>query len=129
MSTLRERGFGLAIASSAKRDEMEQMLTVTGLSSLIQEKTAGDEVDDSKPDPDVIIAALQRLRVDPHRAIMIGDTPYDVEASRAAGVPCVAFRSGGWRDSDLAGAIAIYHGPSHLLARLDSSPLSIPYVP
>jgi len=48
---------------------------------------------------------------------MVGDTPYDVEAAARAGVSMIAFRSGGWTDADLAGARAIYDGPSDLLAR------------
>jgi HAD superfamily hydrolase (TIGR01509 family) len=127
VSTLRDRGFALAVASSAKREELEEMLTLIGLDALLPKKIAGDEVDESKPEPDVILAALGRLHVSPPEAIMIGDTPYDVEAAQAAGVPCIAFRSGGWRDSDLVGAVAIYHGTAHLLARLESSPLQVSY--
>jgi phosphoglycolate phosphatase-like HAD superfamily hydrolase len=54
---------------------------------------------------------------------MIGDTPYDVEAARRAGVAIIAFRSGGWSDRDLDGALAVYDGPADLLARIDASPL------
>jgi phosphoglycolate phosphatase-like HAD superfamily hydrolase len=57
-------------------------------------------------------------------AIMLGDTPYDVQAARAAGVGCVAFRSGGWQDPDLAGALAVYDDPADLLARFDASPFA-----
>jgi phosphoglycolate phosphatase-like HAD superfamily hydrolase len=55
---------------------------------------------------------------------MLGDTPYDIEAAGRAGVKALAFRSGGWRDADLKGAIAIYHGPWDLLAGLDASPIA-----
>ena len=55
---------------------------------------------------------------------MIGDTPYDIEAAERAGVPTIAFRSGGWPDKDLAGATAIYDGPADFLAHLDESPLA-----
>jgi Predicted phosphatases len=54
---------------------------------------------------------------------MIGDTPYDVEAAARAGVRCIGFRSGGWNDDRLNGAIAIYDGPADLLAHYDESPL------
>ncbi len=54
---------------------------------------------------------------------MIGDTPYDVEAAQRAGVAVIGFRSGGWNDDDLKGAIAIYDGPADLLERIDDSPL------
>jgi hypothetical protein len=54
---------------------------------------------------------------------MIGDTPYDVEAARRARLDAIAFRSGGWKDQDLRGAVAIYDGPADLLERLDESAL------
>jgi phosphoglycolate phosphatase-like HAD superfamily hydrolase len=54
---------------------------------------------------------------------MIGDTPYDIEAARRAGLDAIAFRSGGWGDADLDGAIAIYDGPWDLLAQIEESPL------
>jgi phosphoglycolate phosphatase-like HAD superfamily hydrolase len=55
---------------------------------------------------------------------MIGDTPYDIEAAGRAGVRTIAFRSGGWADDNLRGALAIYDGPWDLLAHLDQSPLA-----
>ena len=65
--------------------------------------------------------ALQRAHASPADAVMMGDTPYDIEACVRAGVPIIAFRCGGWTDDDLRGAIAIYDGPWDLLSRLESS--------
>lgn len=73
---------------------------------------------------DIIHAALEQARCEAAEAVMIGDTPYDVEAATRAGVRVIAFRCGGCRDEDLRGAIAIYDGPADLLVRLDESPLS-----
>ena len=56
-------------------------------------------------------------------AVMLGDTPYDIESASGAGVRVIAFRSGGWDDADLGGAIATYDGPADLLAQYDRSPL------
>jgi phosphoglycolate phosphatase-like HAD superfamily hydrolase len=64
------------------------------------------------------------LGCDARDAIMVGDTPYDVEAARGAGLDCVAFRCGGWTDGDLVGAVAVYDGPQDLLQQLDRSPLA-----
>jgi phosphoglycolate phosphatase-like HAD superfamily hydrolase len=86
--------------------------------------TSSDDAEGSKPDPDIVQAALQRARVPAADALMVGDTPYDVEAAARAGVRLIAFRCGGWTDPDLRGAIAIYDGPWDLLARLDDSPLA-----
>jgi phosphoglycolate phosphatase-like HAD superfamily hydrolase len=55
---------------------------------------------------------------------MIGDTPYDIAAAARAGVRTIAFRSGGWRDEDLRGAVAIYDGPEHLWREYDASVLA-----
>ena len=85
--------------------------------------TSSDDAEESKPEPDIINAALKRAAVSPAAAIMIGDTPYDVEASLRAGVPIIALRCGGWSDADLHGAVTIYDGPWDLLAHIDASPL------
>jgi HAD superfamily hydrolase (TIGR01509 family) len=123
LHALRARGFRLAVASSAERDELEPLLRIAGADGLLEGKASGDDVDRSKPDPDAVSVALRRLRCAPAEAVMIGDTPYDVEAARRAGVDCIAFRSGGWGDHDLADAIAVYDGPLDLYQRLDASPL------
>jgi phosphoglycolate phosphatase-like HAD superfamily hydrolase len=74
----------------------------------------------SKPDPDAIEAALGRLGVEPGAALMVGDSPYDVEAAHRAHVGAIAVRCGGWEDRDLEGAIAIYDSPKAILADYDT---------
>ena len=78
----------------------------------------------SKPDPDIVTAALKRLGEPPAQAVMVGDTPYDVEAARAAGIGSLAFRCGGWDDAGLEGALAVYDGPMELLQRYGQSVLA-----
>lgn len=119
VAALQARGLTVVAASSAKEGELRPLLEIAGASSLVGNATSSDDAEESKPDPDIIQAALARARSVPARAVMIGDTPYDVEAARRAGVAVVAFRCGGWGDADLNGAIAIYDGPWDLLARLD----------
>jgi phosphoglycolate phosphatase-like HAD superfamily hydrolase len=120
---MREAGLKLAVASSAQPDELQALLRIAGADDLIEGASSAGEAQSSKPDPDVVHAALGRLRLGASRVLMIGDTPYDVEAAARAGVKAVAFRSGGWDDARLAGAIAIYDGPADLLAGFDASPL------
>jgi HAD superfamily hydrolase (TIGR01509 family) len=124
LQDLRRRGFRLAVASSAKEEELEPLLRIAGAHDLIESATSADDAESSKPDPDVIHAALQRLGRAPGEAVMIGDTPYDAEAARRGGVDCVGFRCGGWDGAALATAIAVYDGPWDLLRRLDESPLA-----
>lgn len=123
VASLRARGYRTVAASSAKGEELERLLDVAGATTHFDATTSSDDADASKPDPDIIVAALARAEVAPEAAIMIGDTPYDIEAAARAGVRCIAFRCGGWSDDDLAGALAIYDGPADLLAQLDESPL------
>lgn len=126
VGALRRRGLTPTVASSAHRDELRQLLAIAGTPSLLDEAATSDDADGSKPDPDIVQAALAHAGVTPREAIMVGDTPYDVEAARRAGVGAVAVRSGGWSDADLAGALAIYDGPWDLLAHLAGSPIVRP---
>jgi beta-phosphoglucomutase-like phosphatase (HAD superfamily) len=119
-----KRGYKAVAASSAQREELSALLQVAGAASLMDDWTSSDDADASKPEPDIIHAALRRVRVEPRAAVMIGDTPYDVAAARRAGVAMIAFRCGGWLDPDLVGAVEIYDGPADLLARLDRSLLA-----
>jgi HAD superfamily hydrolase (TIGR01509 family) len=120
---LRRDGQALAVASSAQPDELGTLLEIAGAHDLIEERTSSGDVEQSKPEPDVVVTALRRLRLPASAAVMIGDTPYDVEAALRARVAIIGFRSGGWTDRDLEGSLAVYDGPADLLARLESSPL------
>lgn len=119
VSAVQARGFDAVAASSAKRDELEALLKIAGALSLLGDSASGDDAEQSKPDPDIIDAALKKTHVGAAEALMIGDTPYDIEAAARAGVGTVAFRCGGWNDAALQGAIAIYDGPWELLGRLN----------
>jgi HAD superfamily hydrolase (TIGR01509 family) len=121
---LRDDGFQLAVASSAKRDELQALLQRAGVDDLIPVRTSSDDADESKPDPDIVHAAMERVKADPRRTIMIGDTPYDVEAANRAGISIVALECGGWRRDDLRGAIAVCADPADLVARYEESPLA-----
>lgn len=117
-------GLRAIAASSAQKDELRALLALAGATSLMDGSTSSDDADESKPEPDIVHAALQQAGVEAGHAVMIGDTPYDVAAARRAGVTIVAFRCGGWLDPDLVGAIEVYDGPWDLLARIDESPLA-----
>ncbi|HMJ57315.1 MAG TPA: HAD family hydrolase [Polyangiaceae bacterium] len=116
----------LVAATSAKEDEMNALLEKTGAADLFFRATSSDDAERSKPDPDIVCAALRKAGCRPSAAIMLGDTPYDVEAASKAGVRIVALRSGGWSDGDLRGAVAIYDDPQSLLMQYDASPLGRP---
>jgi phosphoglycolate phosphatase-like HAD superfamily hydrolase len=121
---LHRKGFRLGVASSAKKDELEPLLRICGAENLIGPRTSSDDADQSKPDPDIVQAALEHLRLPPQEALMLGDTPYDVEAGRQARVGVIALRCGGWGNRHLTGAVAIYDDPADLLAHYPTSPLT-----
>lgn len=126
LARFKKAGLELVVATSANRDELNCLLDQAGLEELVDKKTSSSDAAQSKPDPDIITAALERGRLSADEAIMLGDTPYDVDAAGRAGVRSVAFRCGGWPDRALGGAIAIYDDASDLLRRFDSSPFMAP---
>ena len=114
-------GFTLVVASSAKEDELGPLLERAGVQDLIARRTSSDDAENSKPDPDIVAAAIKQAGCPKDRAIMIGDTPYDVTAARRAGIEIVGFECGGWTREALAGAVAVYRDPAHLLAEYERS--------
>lgn len=124
LERLRDDGYTLAVATSASKDDMDGLLKQVGIRDLIDEKTSSSDAEESKPDPDIVQAALEAAGAKPEEATMLGDTPYDVEASGRAGVRCVALRCGGWGDAELGDAVAVYDDPSDLLARYAESPFA-----
>jgi phosphoglycolate phosphatase-like HAD superfamily hydrolase len=117
-------GFELVVATSAKVDEVRALLEQAGVSDLIQLASSADDAERSKPDPDIVRAALRLSGSQAAHSAMIGDTPYDVEAAARARVPAIALRCGGWwDDAALAQATAIYDDPADLLAHFEESPL------
>jgi HAD superfamily hydrolase (TIGR01509 family) len=121
---MQNEGLQLIIASSATEQEMEILLKVAQVDDLLHEATTSSDAEESKPDPDIVEAALHRAHLAADRTVMLGDTPYDVEAAAKAGVEVIAFRTGGFSDEQLSGAIAIYNDPADLLAHYDQSPLA-----
>ena len=123
---VRSRGLTCAAVSSASGDEIAELLSAAGVADLMDFVVSGDDADRSKPDPDLVAIALDRVGVSASEAIMIGDTPYDIQAATRAGVGSIALRcGGGWSDRDFAGALAIYDDPADLSSKLDSSPITV----
>jgi phosphoglycolate phosphatase-like HAD superfamily hydrolase len=114
-------GYSLTVASSAKEEELKPLLERAHASDLLAATTSSDDAEESKPDPDIVQAALKRVKCKPAEAIMLGDTPYDIEAARRAGVAIVALECGGWSAPDLSGAIEVYKDPADLLQHYDTS--------
>jgi HAD superfamily hydrolase (TIGR01509 family) len=120
---LRVRADGLKpiVATSAKDEELKGLLKAAHVEDLMEEKATASDAKRSKPDPDIVHAAIEESGIPAAQLVMIGDTPYDVEAAAKADVRTIAFRSGGWSDDALRGAVEIYDGPDDLLTHYDSS--------
>lgn len=114
-------GFVLAVASSAKEDELGPLLEHARVKDLIPLTTSSDDAENSKPDPDIVIAAVKKAGTQKARTVMIGDTPYDVAAAKRAGIEIVGFECGGWTREALAGAVAVYRDPADLLEKYEQS--------
>ena len=123
---VRERGHRLVLASSGKADQVEHHLDLLDARDLAEAWTTSDDVEASKPAPDLLQTALRKLGEPTDApAVMVGDSVFDVQAARRAGMPAYVVRSGGFGDDELrgAGAVELYDTPADLAAALDGTPL------
>lgn len=118
-------GRKVVLVSSAGGDELAAMRAALDADDAIDDATSGDDVDRTKPAADLIEQGLRRAGVPPQEAVFVGDTVWDMQACRKAGLTCVGVLSGGVPRADLreAGAIAVYDGPADLAHHLSDSPL------
>jgi HAD superfamily hydrolase (TIGR01509 family) len=121
---LKEAGLKMVVASSSKRRELQTLLRAALVDDLIRDVTSSSDIQQTKPAPDTVRMALDKLGLPPEQVLMLGDTPYDIESGRKAGVSVVAVRCGGWSDAALQEAVAVYDNPADLTAHFDSSPLA-----
>lgn len=120
---LQRRGCSLVMATSATGGDLKALLRAAGIADVIDAAATSDDAEASKPDPDIVHAALKKARLSAERATMIGDTPYDLLAAHAAGVQIVAVRCGGWKEPELSEAQAVYDDPADILHHLNDEPL------
>ena len=112
---LKSKATKLAVATSASPEELEALLEVVEAAHIFDAKITAEDVGRSKPDPDSVSLAVRKLGLKPIDCVMVGDSVYDTEAARRAGVRFIGLRCGGWRDTQLQPAIAVYSGPAELL--------------
>jgi HAD superfamily hydrolase (TIGR01549 family) len=120
---LKVEGRQVVLASSAKAREVDHYLDLLDVRDLVDGWTTSADVERTKPEPDLVIAALDRLDTD--AAVMIGDTPWDARAAERAGVPTIAVLTGGFSEQELreAGAVAVFTSIVELRRDLASTPL------
>jgi HAD superfamily hydrolase (TIGR01509 family) len=124
---LRDRGRRTVLASSAKADEVEHYLELLDAREIVDGWTTSADVEETKPAPDLVHAALERVGADGDEpAVMVGDTPWDIKAAQKAGVPTLAVVTGGFSEQELrdAGAADVFESVADLESRLDATPFS-----
>jgi HAD superfamily hydrolase (TIGR01509 family) len=120
---LKARGLVVVLASSAPMEELDHYLELLGGRELADAWTTKDDVEESKPAPDLVAAALEKAGTED--ALMIGDTRWDIEAAAKVGLATVCVVTGGWSRQELedAGAVAVFESVDELRQRLDETPL------
>jgi HAD superfamily hydrolase (TIGR01549 family) len=123
MVDLQRMGRRIVLASSAKPDEVEHYLDLLDARGLADAWTTAGDVESTKPEPDLVHAALERAGTD--SAVMVGDSTWDCEAAQRAGVQTIAVLTGGFSEQELgdAGAVAVFHSIEELRRRLPQTPL------
>ena len=120
-----DAGIRIAMASSAEKSELDVYLKIVDIAEFIEKKTSTDDAKQSKPEPDIFLAALEKLKLPPEQTIALGDTPWDAISAGRAGVRTIGLECGGWSEADLqkAGCIEVYRDPADLLSKLKHSRL------
>ncbi len=122
---VKEDGKEIALASSAKDEEIDFYMKLLRIEDLVEAEAGADDAEKSKPHPDIFEAAVERLDVRPAEAIAVGDTPYDADAAGRLRIKTIGMRCGGFPEAELisAGCVAMYDDPADLLARYEESVL------
>jgi phosphoglycolate phosphatase-like HAD superfamily hydrolase len=139
LQSVKERGARIALATSAKPDQVEHLVDLLDARKLVDAWTTSEDVETTKPAPDLIAVALQRLGLDPTvnagmdagtdtgtGTVMVGDSVWDCHAAGRLGIPTLALRSGGYGADELteAGAARVFESPADLVEHLDETPLA-----
>jgi HAD superfamily hydrolase (TIGR01549 family) len=124
VTDLLERDVAVVLASSAPMEELDVYLDLLDVRTLVDDWTTKDDVERTKPEPDLVKAALGKA--EGADAVMVGDTKWDVEAAGKVGVPTVCVMTGGWSRQELldAGAVVVFESVDELRSRLDETPLA-----
>jgi len=125
ISDLRRRGHKVLLASSARREEVERYRQMIDPDGLADGWTCEADVEQTKPQPDLVEVALRKAGADAKEGVMIGDSPWDARAAERAGVQTIAVMCGGFSREELlqAGAVAVYESVAQLRRALDETSL------
>ena len=121
---LKNRGHAVVLASSAKKHEVEHYLELLDARELADDWTTSDDVEATKPEPDLVVAAVEKAGGG--EAVMVGDSTWDCEAAKRAGLETIAVLTGGFSEAELrdAGALVVYSSIKDLRESIDETPLA-----
>ena len=116
-------GLAVALASSARQQDLEALRSALSADDFIDAATSANDAENSKPEPDILVAALEAVQVPASAAVYVGDAVWDVMAASRLGIPTIALTCGGTSEAELrdVGAVEVYGGPRELLENLGSS--------
>jgi HAD superfamily hydrolase (TIGR01509 family) len=116
----------VVLATSAPDDELVTLRKALDADDAIDGQTSADDVDRSKPDPEVFLSAMKRFSIDPRRALAVGDSVWDVKAARAAGIGCITVESGGFSQHELneAGSLHVYRDVGEMIDQFHTGALA-----
>jgi HAD superfamily hydrolase (TIGR01509 family) len=122
---IHDEGVAVVLATSAPQDELAPVLELLAADAAIDATTTADDVASSKPSPGVFLSAMRVGNIDPERAIAVGDSIWDIEAARAAGIGCIGIETGGFSQHELgeAGALRVYRDVQEMLDQILTGPL------
>lgn len=110
-------GLTVVLASSARQQDLDVLRAVIGADKVIDAATSSADAKESKPAPDILVAALEAGGLDASEVVFVGDAVWDVQAASAIGIPTVGLASGGYSAAELreAGAVEVHPSPRELL--------------
>jgi HAD superfamily hydrolase (TIGR01509 family) len=120
-----DEGIVVVLASSSPREDLDAMIELLGVGGAIDATTSADDIEQAKPEPDVFRAAIDAGAIDRERCLAVGDSIWDVQAARAAGIGCIAVESGGFSAHELReeGALVVYRDVEEALAQFWTGPI------
>ena len=127
VTEVHDRGLAAVLATSSPEDELAVLLQRLDIEASLDGKITADDVQQSKPSPEVFTTAMEETGLDPARTVAVGDSVWDVQAARSAGIACIAVESGGFSRHELseAGALQVYRDVEELHGQFGTSPLAL----
>lgn len=121
-----DSGLAVVLASSSPQDELAELRKLIDADDALDAVTTADDAEQSKPEPDIFLVAMDRAGIDPDRALVVGDSIWDIQAARRAGVGCIAVETGGFSQHELSeeGARQVYRDVDELRRQFFTSPLA-----